>query len=530
MINLASLRSKPTQPSKAPGVATPGVAVHRLFPALCALWLAALFGLGCLVASADALASLVVHLHLPAILPAAAPPLGQTARLALVVLLAGLGGTVGLVLGVVLHRRALARLRTAQPRAARSRAATIPQANPAPAPLDTTAPRVRSRDAHPDAPPRRPLVVTEDVLPYPTAVGHPAEPFVPAAHSAPFEQSEVIRIPAFDEVDDENDGDEHDLPPFLAAAMSSSSTGHAPIVVSPAEPVIVPALADADMFVAEEAETTAAPVSTPTAPISAASPAPQASPPPLASLAATAPQIPLDEAPLGGLGLVQLIERLALAIAKRQAHHTPAPFTPNPIDAVDPRMPLHRFDPLTMDPAGPLLRAKPTKANAILPPSEDEDDATRFTSADPHAHLHDPLASMSDWADDMVEQDLPPRHLGLTKETRTAVATRMMDAKATEDDTDSTDHTVPEHRYSSLSEMTMRRPELMPTDLSAAIPALDGEVGPAEPAAVPTEPVLRFPSRVGSEVTTSRPETVSDEADRALREALATLRRMSGQR
>ncbi|MGG2362226.1 hypothetical protein ACE4Z5_25010, partial [Salmonella enterica] len=45
---------------------------------------------------------------------------------------------------------------------------------------------------------------------------------------------------------------------------------------------------------------------------------PRVAPAPLAALAVTAPQVPLEEAHLDSLGLVQLIERLARAIATRQ--------------------------------------------------------------------------------------------------------------------------------------------------------------------------------------------------------------------
>jgi hypothetical protein len=424
-------------------------------------------------------------------------------------MLAGVGAATGLALGLVLRKRALAALR--KPRSDDTSVGSDQAIEPTPvAPVaDTTAPRVRSRDAHPDAPPRRPLVVTEDVLPYPTSVGEPAP------KAAPFEQSPSLE-PAPVASLDEDRAEEHS--PFLAAALSSASRGDAPIVVSPAEPVIVPALTESAALAPVEHETVE-----PEVPVAAA-PAVVASPPPLASLAAAAPQVPLNKAALASLGLVQLIERLALAIATRQERRAVEPDTPAPVEAVDPRMPLHRFDPLTMDPAGPLLRAKPSKADAAGSP-DNETEAEFPDPASQIAQLHDPLASVEDWNDEDFDEGLPQRHLGLSAPDEHPVEDH--DAPI---HVDHVDKDVADHLYSSLAEMTMRRPELVPSDLAVNEPEASDTLVEGVEVAPATDPVVRFPSRLGSEGTTPRPETVSDEADRALREALATLRRMSAQR
>lgn len=525
MIRSASPSSTQSTSHKAPprrpsGAVQPGVAVHRMFPALCGLWFAALFGLGCVVASADALGSLVVHLHLPSILAAAAPPLGHTARLVLSLLLAGVGGAIGLVLGVVLQKRA----KGAVPAQRQATAQELETAT-APAAVDTSAPRVRSRDAHPDAPPRRPLVVTEDVLPYPTSVGEPAaeRPYVSTPVSAPvvFEQSDAVRATPLDDFDD----DDLEPSPFLAAAQTSASRGEVPIVVAPAEPVILPTLAEHEQIEAVEDHVVAEP----------AAPIPVASPPPLASQAAAAPHVPLDAVPVGSLGLVQLIERLALAIATRQSRRAAEPAVVPPADAVDPRMPLHRFDPLTMDPPGPLLRTKPSKAQAVPEPEADED-AEPVLHIGQTAHLHDPLASVEDWSDEDFDDVLPPRHLGqavVEAHTLTAGAVENHDHSAEDDsaEDDSADDDVAEQRYSSLTDMTLRRPELVPSDFAEIARVNEAPHGDAELEVLDVaDPVVRFPSRLAGDGTMARPETVSDEADRALRDALATLRRMSGQR
>ena len=503
MIKVPNLRSGKTKPRRTARAAQPAVRTHRLFPGFVGLWFAALFGLGSLAASAEALGALVVHLHLPAILPAAAPPLGLTARIVLGFGLAGLGGVIGLLLGGVLYIRAGGVLPQRPIRAAATPAAEPEQQEPS----HDQAPRVRSRDAHPDAPPRRPLVVTEDVLPWPTSMVEPA-PASEATSTDPF-----VEMPAAEQSHRFDRANLHaDLPPFLAAAMSAVQLERdqepAPVFVAPAEPVIVPAEPHVVEHIAAEPEPVEA-----EAPVEPASPPAPASPPPLASMAAAAPKVALDQLPLASLGLVQLIERLALAIAARQARRAAAP----PAEPIDPRMPLHRFDPLTMDPAGPLLRAKKARDNTFEVATGD----LREDSAD-HAvlpQLRDPLASIADWADDHAGEALPPRFLGQREAGAATDAPRAGDDVV---EPASEGEAIAEHRYSSLADMTLPRPELLtvvaPEDHA---PDQDHKSG--------SDPVVPFPSRhPAGEATT--PPTVSGDADRALREALATLRQMSAQR
>jgi len=482
---------------------------HRLFPGLTALWFAALFGLGGLAASADALAGLVLHLHLPAILPAAAPPLGLTAHLLAALALAGLGGVCGLALGVVLYARAGGTMpqRPQRPQ----RAAPEPQpartrsAKPSADAVAVSAPRVRNRDAHPDAPPRRPLVVSDDVLPYAANVFEPARPVPAAVAETPVDDmsADAFAIEqnhlASDGSAPEPEEPEHDLPPFLAAAWSATRRDDAPIFVPPAEPVIQPA----------EPEPVAAEVVEPeTAVPEPVAVAPPASLPPLASLAAAAPQVPLHEAPLASLGLVQLIERLALAIATRQARRPVAPA----VDVIDPLTPLHRFDPLTMDPPGPLLRTKPSRFAQVRAPEVDEVEAP-VQHAPIAGGLHDPLAAVGDWADDDLADDLPPRFLGAAAHDNPVAGHY-----------DGADDGIVEHRYSSLVGMALPRPELVASDFVHWVAPVAHHDEPAE-----TGPVVPFPQRLsGGDNDAS--ELAPNEADRALRDALATLRRMSAQR
>jgi hypothetical protein len=68
---------------------------HPLFPAMVALWFAALFGLGSLSIRTSALEQIVRAVYLDLVIPAAAPPLGFTAQLLLALLLSFGGGLLG---------------------------------------------------------------------------------------------------------------------------------------------------------------------------------------------------------------------------------------------------------------------------------------------------------------------------------------------------------------------------------------------------------------------------------------------------
>lgn len=112
--------------------------------------------LGVVVAPAGLLEALVVRLGLPALLPAAAPPLGGTARMMIAA-----GAFIGVALAVGVLMTILTQLVGRKPRRA---------ADPDPAPEFLTfagyegeAPALRRADAHPDAPPRRPIFAGADL-------------------------------------------------------------------------------------------------------------------------------------------------------------------------------------------------------------------------------------------------------------------------------------------------------------------------------------------------------------------------------
>lgn len=125
---------------------------------------------------ADLLAEMIGASGLPSLLPAAEPPLGLTARIAIG--LAGALATFGLVILLLrlFDRSGYDAQRPAQ--------ASAP---------DEEAPKLRRRDSHPDAPGRRPISATRDL-------GEPAPPVRPASPPPPVwlaaaDPAEVVPAP-----------------------------------------------------------------------------------------------------------------------------------------------------------------------------------------------------------------------------------------------------------------------------------------------------------------------------------------------
>lgn len=72
---------------------------HPLFPAIVALWFAALFGRGSIIVSPALIERIVAATGIAKLVPMAAPPLGTTARILFALALTGLGGLIGLLAG-----------------------------------------------------------------------------------------------------------------------------------------------------------------------------------------------------------------------------------------------------------------------------------------------------------------------------------------------------------------------------------------------------------------------------------------------
>lgn len=308
------------------------ITAHRLFPALAALWFAALFGLASFAVPVELLQRVVVASGLPHLVAAAAPPLGFTARALVALLLTGLGGVIGLALGLRL---------SARHRVAIDPATWAEVQDDAP-----VAPRVRARDAHPDAPPRRPLVVSADMIDESETAILIDESASTLPRLRPLAADDALSAElapaAFDPFAIyENEEEPADLfvpPAFLTVAREQAAPREEAVGAPTEMPIVAEAEADAVPAAEPEVETAAAaeaeaeaeaeaqaePDAVKEADVAAHDPAPVvvASPALTPSLFAKARDAmgesgpsPVAQADLDGLGLVQLVERLALAIA-----------------------------------------------------------------------------------------------------------------------------------------------------------------------------------------------------------------------
>src|SRR5262245_31483284 len=77
---------------------------HPLFAPGVALWFAALFGLSSLAVRTTLLEAIVQAIGLPALIPAAAPPLGMTARVLIACAMTLVGAGIGLLVGRAIAR------------------------------------------------------------------------------------------------------------------------------------------------------------------------------------------------------------------------------------------------------------------------------------------------------------------------------------------------------------------------------------------------------------------------------------------
>lgn len=165
---------------------------HPLFVPAVALWFASLFGLGSLALRTAAWEAVVAALQVDALIPAAGPPLGTTARVLIACGMALLGALAGFVVAWFaahsLQREAEA--------AAEAEASTL------------ELPSFRKRDLHPDAPVRAPVqahdefgerILDDPVAPEvepETVIVDAAESESPAAEVLPASKPEPAAPPA----------------------------------------------------------------------------------------------------------------------------------------------------------------------------------------------------------------------------------------------------------------------------------------------------------------------------------------------
>ncbi|MBS0477409.1 MAG: hypothetical protein JSR28_19950 [Proteobacteria bacterium] len=125
------------------------ITANPLFPAVVALWFGALFGLSSLALRVSMVENLVRASRIDLIVPAAAPPLGITARILIALGMAAVGAALGAAIG-----RRLARPKV-EKRERKRDARSHDEGE--------TQPRLRTRDSHPDAPARRPISAHEEL-------------------------------------------------------------------------------------------------------------------------------------------------------------------------------------------------------------------------------------------------------------------------------------------------------------------------------------------------------------------------------
>jgi hypothetical protein len=134
------------------------VAAHPLFAAYLAFWFAALLGLSSLAVGTPNLERAVGVLQLQSLVPAAAPPLGITARALIAAAMALLGAGLGLIVA-----RLFAPKNGAEPRTSfRWPAMAMPSFKQSQRAAPEAPVTVRARDIHPDAPVRRPIFAHEE--------------------------------------------------------------------------------------------------------------------------------------------------------------------------------------------------------------------------------------------------------------------------------------------------------------------------------------------------------------------------------
>jgi len=163
------------------------ISSHPLFPAVVALWFGALFGLGSLAIRPTLIESLVLKIGIDLVIPAAAPPLGVTARILIALVMASLGAALGVLLALRLSRPKIV-VRERKRNASNPGGAATAEAA-----------MWNQRDIFTDGPTRRPISAHEelgDALDSPVQMGSRRRALAVAEHDAqPFQPQEAAPLP-----------------------------------------------------------------------------------------------------------------------------------------------------------------------------------------------------------------------------------------------------------------------------------------------------------------------------------------------
>lgn len=293
------------------------ITAHPMFPAVTALWFAAFLGLGSFAIAPAVLEGPVVALGIPEVLPAAAPPLGFTVRAMMAIVMLGLGGLVGYLAGKRLGRVKVepsVRMRSVSSVMARDDAGSNAAEQRRPLnPVEDLGPAedfVEAADGGAFLSPRREFAVAGDDV---VAAPVDAAPFAYAGERSPLPWEMEEPTLQGEAVPDET----------AAVAEVEADPLALDLLFEPVEIVVPDALAteaaDPEAPIASSGDdlalhNVAQPVSLHQAPLLVAP--------------------PITRAALDELGLVQLTERLALAIGRYNARAVAV--SPSPIMAVAP--------------------------------------------------------------------------------------------------------------------------------------------------------------------------------------------------
>ena len=561
--------------------AKPPISLHPAFPAIVALWFAALLGIGSLVLPAALLDRMVELTGVSSLIPAASPPLGLTARS----LIAIAGALAGAALGVTIARR------VAQSHSPRPVSRVAKLAGGLRRPISVKDELGGEGVVNGVGLPlnrRRALAISEDDRPSDFLYQIPvpgADPDAPAPFAAapivdavldeePLELSELAAAdaeqPAFADQEDAEDEDGADED-FAMTERQEFNSSWPTEQHYPREPEAEPA----DEL--DNRKNLAGPRGLEPLPFSAPSlarkpataefepeaeaevePEPEfetefeTEPEWETHLEAVAPPLEQAEpefradwesAPLEGLGLVQLVQRLGSTIERRRewiaqnavAVATPvaAPFVSTPAD----------FEPAPAEEAAQAMaaffapNAEPAEAEATFATAPVADEAEAEPEPMTRPDFLRPFAADEDEGEDLV----PDFSLPLRRPVAATVSFTPADNDAAEQmaEADEEAGEDSEAGYSSLLGMT--NPFAGPKSEFVRIEQPEEEAEPAEPTVVfpgqeepaqiaePADAGARLfdPPGKGAAPAAAAPRAPTD-ADAALRAALATLQRMSG--
>ena len=507
----------------------PPVSTHPAFPVIVALWFAALLGIGSMVLPIDLFERFAVASGLADLYQAAQPPLGATARIFVAIAAAAIGALAG----IIVARRIAA---SNKPKTVTRRAAALRPADDDATPfakrpisaheelgaggLDENVERTAIRE--PLTGRRRALAVTEESAPSEFLDFAP----LPGQRAAAFDEPldlvafDAPEAEAIDSIEHVNAPDQPEEEP--AIAVTCNEFGSAALSAPPsAFTVSTTAYGEVGAF-----NRRAEPAWTPDE---------VAMPPAVA---------PLAERALGELGVVELVERFALAL---QRHREEAEQPTQSIAADDdaPEVSAQAIESATPDrasdaePATPFLSAIPPVLRPVgfwFDEDDDEDDSLpslnltaalsqgRGAFAAPHAEAapDDQIAADEDHDDlaEVAEEEYTSllamkSPLGLSREP-----VRIEDDAAAEADQDGNEPVV------IFPGQAARR----------ASPATDGPSRDAGPAAAatgrPFDAPLARAQQAAAQATFSAPRAHnpadSGATERALRDALEKLQKMSG--